>query len=484
MNPSIHTLFFAIAAAFLTSAAHAHVTYTGRDFGVFAGDGTDAPVAISISNLSGNFGWADATDADFGDSHRTRAFRFTLTRTSVVTLHVNGATVGPAPALPYPAFSLYRGLCHIAPAAADHDATAITSTYLNSLGGPQPKEGAFFALGDWKIGNDDTFHAPGVPESGIAIPASLSSLTYIGHAADGTAANYGTAPGIHSDGLADGQVSEFFTLPAGDYSIFIGGADYAASLTAVAPYPAFGLTATLTVTPAPEAIAKDVPCPAVPGSTYRSIAAPATNGHGVLAFRAGIKAGKVSQTIIGRRTVATTALAKTGDPAPGTASTWASFGDPVLNEAGEIAFNGLLKKGTGGALATNDAGLWSDLRGSLHLVAREGDAAPGTAAGQLFKTFTWLNLQPGVLYFAATISDGTAKGSGIWAWDGSTLAKVVLLGDSVILSDGRPHIVKTISRPTSAGNGNATSRIAGTDRTLALLLTTTDAQAEVVTFRY
>lgn len=238
--------------------ASAHVTYTGRDFGTFQADGLDVPLSLSISNLSSNFGWADATDADFGDTHRTRAFRFTLANSGQITLTVQGASISGSEVLDFPAFSLYAGLAHLPPGELAHDGTAITQTYLNSLGGV-PKEGALVALGDWMIGNDPVYNTPGDPGSGVAVPATLKSLTYIGHAADGTSANYGSAPGITGDGLADGFIAGTFDLPAGDYTVMIGGANYSTqgpvtlgvNSTNGSSYTAYGLTATLAVVPEP-----------------------------------------------------------------------------------------------------------------------------------------------------------------------------------------------------------------------------------------
>jgi hypothetical protein len=464
-----------------TPGALAHIGYTGRNFGTFVADGSEAPVTITIGNLSGAFGWADGTDGDFGDSHRLRAFRFKLTNPGTVKLKVQGVVVGAAPALPYPAFSLYRGLAHIAPDAADHDGSPITVAYLSTLGGVQPKEGAFNALTDWKIGNEDVYNIPGDPMSGIAVPASLSSFAYFGHAADGTAANYGSAPGIRGDGLADGVVEKTFLLPAGDYSIFIGGADYAAGIGAMAPYPAQGLSATLTVTQAPEPVVKGNSSSALPGAVYGSLYPPAVNGSGTLAFRAGVKVAGVSSTIIARRTIGVEAIAQTGTPAAGTIANWKSFGDPVLNDAGDVAFTGTLVQGTG-ATAADDAGVWCDLRGPLQLAWREGAPAPGAAPGQLFGKVAWLNLVEGVLYLAAATSDGTVKSSGVWRWDGENLTKVLVPGDSLTLLDGTTHVVAKFSKPNSSGNGNATSRLIGRDATLALLVGFDDGRTEIVTF--
>jgi hypothetical protein len=81
-------------------------------------------------------------------------------------------------------------------------------------------------LGDWKIGGDGDL--PGDF-------AQLSSLTYVGSAAS-------TASG--------GTVTGSFALPAGDYTIFIGGNDISnkTSSTALSPH---GIAATLSVSPSP-----------------------------------------------------------------------------------------------------------------------------------------------------------------------------------------------------------------------------------------
>ncbi|MEM1446267.1 MAG: choice-of-anchor tandem repeat NxxGxxAF-containing protein [Planctomycetota bacterium] len=73
--------------------------------------------------------------------------------------------------------------------------------------------------------------------------------------------------------------------------------------------------------------------------------------------------------------------ALSSQPAPGTAAgvVFADVSNPVINAAGQVAFLGDLTGG--GVNATNDSGIWSGGDGSLGLVARIGDAAPGAPAG-------------------------------------------------------------------------------------------------------
>ncbi|PTR16583.1 hypothetical protein C8R31_102600 [Nitrosospira sp. Nsp2] len=64
--------------------ATAHVGYTGRNFGTF--DDSYAVLTLSNQAVSGNYGWIDGTDTDFGDAHKTLAYRFTLLNPTDVTL--------------------------------------------------------------------------------------------------------------------------------------------------------------------------------------------------------------------------------------------------------------------------------------------------------------------------------------------------------------------------------------------------------------
>lgn len=233
-----------------TGASQAHVSYTGRNFGTFTG----GILTSSISNqaVGGNFGWADGTDADFGDSHRMRAFRFTLNVEASITLTVSGIQNGTNGANILgltPGFSIYSGLAHLAPistapgGSADHDTSAISVNYLASLGGTH--EGAFNSLATWRMGGDNQ---PG-PTFNYDAPDGLSTFTYVGHAVDGTAANYGNAAGIVGDGVLDGTVTGTFNnLAPGNYSVFIGGADYSSQSPT---FPNYGISANFTAVPEP-----------------------------------------------------------------------------------------------------------------------------------------------------------------------------------------------------------------------------------------
>ncbi len=122
-------------------------------------------------------------------------------------------------------------------------------------------------------------------------------------------------------------------------------------------------------------------------------------------------------------------VALTGQQAPGTPS-GVNFGGfptaPVLNDAGQTAFRGTL---TGSGIdTTNDVGIWSEGSGSLALVAREGSQAPGTPSGVNFSDIylpSVLN-HVGQTAFCALLSDG---GSGVWSEGSGSLTLVARSGD-------------------------------------------------------
>lgn len=211
----------AVLAATAALPVHAHIGYSGRNLGTYGAAG--GTMTIANQTVSSNFGWADGLDADFGDSHRLRAFRFTLTEATTVTFTVEAHATATPTSLGglLPGFSIYSGLAHVAPFQADHDGAAATVAYLAGLPGV-PKEGAFRAMDNWQISND-----AGDP---------FSVFTYMGSAFDAD---------------LNGTASGSFMLPAGDYSVFVGGVNYVAQLGAMAPYPNYGLRAMLDVAAAP-----------------------------------------------------------------------------------------------------------------------------------------------------------------------------------------------------------------------------------------
>ena len=160
-----------------------------------------------------------------------------------------------------PGFSLFSGLAQRANNEGVQqgevyrtEGLAHDSASLSVASRPVETEGSFRALDNWSIGNDPTYVTSGDATSGILIEARLAYFTYIGHAADGTSANFGYhIHGIQGDGIADGSVTAtFHDLAAGDYSLFVGGANYDAQSTETGPtYPTYAFTATVQTVPEP-----------------------------------------------------------------------------------------------------------------------------------------------------------------------------------------------------------------------------------------
>ncbi len=259
----------AFAALIVASSAQAHIGFTGDR--TFTGDGilnSGVPIApgfsatVSSRTVSSSFGWADGTDASWGDSHRNTYFRFFLSGTTTVSVSVARNDVGTqtgTAGLFLPAFSLYRigtgtmpGGTHDSAVASIAYLTGLFGTGSDGLGG-SGKEGSFNALGDWKIYSDPT----------TTPPNAEGDFRYVGHIADGTSANYGLASGISGDGSADGLVSLSFTnLVAGEYFIVVGGANYDAQNTetptygpSANAYQTYGVAVSVTAIPEPSSTA-------------------------------------------------------------------------------------------------------------------------------------------------------------------------------------------------------------------------------------
>jgi hypothetical protein len=130
---------------------------------------------------------------------------------------------------------------------------------------------------------------------------------------------------------------------------------------------------------------------APPGVSYAGQAAPDLSNAGV-AYRAfwNTGVGGVNSTndevLYAGPITSPTLLAREGNAAPGTPAgvNYSSFRNPALNDAGHVAFFSVL---TGpGVTTANDEAVFAGLRATPQLIAREGDPAPGTTAGVVFSS--------------------------------------------------------------------------------------------------
>lgn len=175
-------------------------------------------------------------------------------------------------------------------------------------------------------------------------------------------------------------------------------------------------------------------------ATFFGFGPPAIGDAGHLAFRATLTklTGGVlatNDTGIWAESDKLRLIARKGGAAPDTTATFASLSDPVFASGDHVAFLGKLKVGTG-ATAANANGIWSNVNGTLHLIARQGDPAPGTTA--TFASFVSLGLPgTGGPVFIAKLKGATpATDMGIFAANAAGVVQPVLVREGDMLTVG------------------------------------------------
>ncbi len=131
-----------------------------------------------------------------------------------------------------------------------------------------------------------------------------------------------------------------------------------------------------------------------------------------------------------------------GDTAPGTGGLqFADFNHVNYNILGQIAFDAALNAADPGS----DRGIWRGVPGSLSLLVREGDHAPGTAG----ETFGTLTLGPsmndaGDIVFYAQLAE--SRSIGVWAVSAEGILTPILReGDSLTVKSGDVRSVQSIT---------------------------------------
>lgn len=174
------------------------------------------------------------------------------------------------------------------------------------------------------------------------------------------------------------------------------------------------------------------------GVNYASLGNPTVNSSGHVAFKAELVGGRPDywndRSVWSNRSGSNALLARIGDPAPGTSAgvvfDWLE-GDyyPALNNADKTIFEAMLAGP--GVTSTNNFGLWSDATGSLSLIARAGDQAPGFP-GVAFTAFSAPLLNnAGQAAFIGTLAGTGVTGSndnGIWSDRSGQLSMIARKG--------------------------------------------------------
>ena len=132
----------------------------------------------------------------------------------------------------------------------------------------------------------------------------------------------------------------------------------------------------------------------------------------------------------------------------GGATDWVytKFSDPVINNNDDIAFIGTLKtSSTTGVTTANDSGIWSNWNGTLELVARTGEAAPGTTG--TFAAFTQLVLPDlNGPYFVAKLSGVHASANtGLWNVSGAQDSRLIVQTGQQLSVHGTAKTVKSFT---------------------------------------
>jgi len=226
----------------------------------------------------------------------------------------------------------------------------------------------------------------------------------------------------------------------------------------------------------------------VTDSKFKTFSQPAIDGSGNTSFLATMQIGpgdvaKASDTGIWTESGGLTLLAREGVTAEDTNGVFASFSDPVARDDGAVAFYAKLKPGIGGVKASDAAGIWSNISGTLALIARQSQQAEGAETGVLYSAFTSIALPDvGGPVFLAKLK--TKKNNvGIWATDDAGVVHIVVRTGDTLTIGGEPKIVKTLEfLPTLLGvsgqtrsfntAGDLTFRAVFTDKTEAILKVT------------
>ncbi|MEZ6192999.1 MAG: hypothetical protein R3C45_17135 [Phycisphaerales bacterium] len=164
--------------------------------------------------------------------------------------------------------------------------------------------------------------------------------------------------------------------------------------------------------------------PGLPGVQFGPLNQPTVNGSGVLVFQSSLSGAGVTATndtaIWAGGPGSLSVVARAGDPAPGLDPAFSLSGfeaAPVINDAGQIAFVGYLD-GPGMTLL-NNYGIWTTGTGAFSLVARSGAPAPDIEAGVNFQVLSqpMINSAGRVAFHASLIGSGTHSynNDGIWS---------------------------------------------------------------------
>ena len=186
-----------------------------------------------------------------------------------------------------------------------------------------------------------------------------------------------------------------------------------------------------------------LPAPGLSTPFFEFNTAPAIGNNGIVTFSAttGVSGNLGPSGIWSGLAGSLQLVAATGQNAPGTPSgvTFSTVSQvaPSTNHNGQLAFRGGLIH-DGSVDSTNDSGIWSNIGGSLSLVARAGDQAPGFPAGTTFSGFapSTNGIAPvlndtGEIAFASALLENGNTTSAIFAGAPGALKPIIVQGQAI-----------------------------------------------------
>jgi autotransporter-associated beta strand protein/T5SS/PEP-CTERM-associated repeat protein len=261
-----------------------------------------------------------------------------------------------------------------------------------------------------------------------------------------------------------------------------------------------GLDAVLLLAPgqAPEVVALEgESLPGAPaGALAKTFGPPTLTGNGLVGGRirflpgtGGITVSNLEAIVVGGSAGDySQLLARQSDPAPGLPGkqnskiVFRQLGEPVINAQGYSAFTGVFSGP--GIKGANNTGLWWGKPGALQLIARKGDAAPGTKGR--FASFTSLALPDDASVgeiigpvFAATISGSKTTG-GLWALNSAGILQLVVQKGSLKTVNGKAQAITDITVLPAVAGSPAQARSYNGERQLIYRLSFRDGSQQIV----
>jgi uncharacterized repeat protein (TIGR03803 family) len=258
----------------------------------------------------------------------------------------------------------------------------------------------------------------GASLSGTVNPAGLDAQVYFLYGLSGTYGSQTAAVDLGNGTTALGVEATLANLLAGTkyhYEMVITNSDgifYGGDQT-------FTTGTVPALTESLEALKGDA-ADEVPGTTFASFGPPIINANGHIAFAAMLASGTAKVTLADNSGIwaddgsgVRHLVARTSGTAAGVSgATYSGLGNPVYNDAQQIAFLATLKLAHG-----NSAGIFTNIGGNLTALRLVGQQADGATTGILYNAFKGLVLTDDSIVFEATLSGSGVKptnNTGIW----------------------------------------------------------------------